>query len=320
MNAICFSLEGPLAAHDNVLELMRLFPGGDKIFETIARYDNLLTVEGRPDYEPGDIPVLIAPFLVYHGIREEDIAALARKTTLTDGATDLIFRLSARGWNIFCISHNYAQYALHVAQRLSIFSQHVTCTSFPLSTISQTLCKDDFAAVETLEQDILKKTSIDDAWIKRKLDRFYWKELPKSNLGTLQKQIIPVNGQHKVEALERFGSAQNLPLSDWVTVGSSITDSKLIQAIDQADGLAIAFNASEPALSRATMGLASTHLNDLWPVLEAWRQGKRTAVQRLVKGKEKSGGSNDRNYFHWLADIEDVAAPLEIHQRIRSAI
>ena len=320
MNVICFSLEGPLASRDNANELMKLFPGGEKVFETIARYDDLLTLEGRPDYKPGDIPALIAPFLVYHGIRDEDIAALARKTTLTNGATDLISRLSARGWNIFCISHNYAQYALHVAQRLSIFSQHVACTSFPLSTISQTLCKDDFAAVETIEQDILKTNSIDDDWIKKKLDRFYWKELPKSNLGILQEQVIPMNGQHKVEALERFGLAQNLPLSDWVMVGASITDSKLLQAIDQADGLAIAFNANEHALSCATMGLASTHLNDLWPVLEAWRQDKRTAVQKLVKGKEKSGGSNDRNYFHWLAGIEDVAAPLEIHEKIRSTV
>ncbi|GAF96811.1 unnamed protein product, partial [marine sediment metagenome] len=63
MNMICFDLEGPLATQDNAYELMKLFPGGGKVFEVISRYDDLLTLEGRADYEPGDTLVLIAPFL-----------------------------------------------------------------------------------------------------------------------------------------------------------------------------------------------------------------------------------------------------------------
>ena len=320
MNVICFDLEGPLATQDNAYELMKLSPGGGEVFEVISRYDDLLTLEGRPDYEPGDTLALIAPFLVYHQITEEDIVKLARKATLTSGATELIFRLSAQGWKIFCISTSYEQYALHITRKLNMFSQNVACTSFPLDKISQTLCKDELRLLEAMEKNILNTQSIDDDWIKKNLDHFYLKKLPKTNLGVLLEQVRPVGGQRKVEALERFAQAQDKPLSNWVVVGDSITDFKMLQAVDNAGGLAIAFNANEYALSYSTMGLASTHLDDLLPVLEAWGKGKRLAVERLVKGKEKAGGSGDRGHFQWLAGIEDVAAHLEIHRRIRRIV
>ncbi|HEX75903.1 MAG TPA: hypothetical protein G4O12_04880 [Dehalococcoidia bacterium] len=320
MNVICFDLEGPLSPQDNAYELMKLFPSGGKVFETISRYDDLLTLEARPDYEPGDTLALIAPFLVYHEIKEEAINALARKATLTNGAARLISQLSAQGWKIFCISTSYEQYALHITQRLSIFSQSIACTSFPLDEISQTLCKEDFRYLERMETDILNMYSIDDDWIKKNLDHFYWEELPKTNFGPLLKQVKPVGGQRKVEALKRFAQAQDEPLSNWVVVGDSITDFKMLQAVEQAGGLAIAFNANEYAIPYSTIGLASTHLDDLWPVLEGWRRGKRSAVEKLVKGKERTGGSGDRGYFHWLGGISDIAAPLEIHKRIRHIV
>ena len=320
MNVICFDLEGPLATQDNAYELMKLSPGGGEVFEVISRYDDLLTLEGRPDYEPGDTLALIAPFLVYHQITEEDITKLARKATLTSGATELIFRLSTQGWKIFCISTSYEQYALHITRKLNIFSQNVACTSFPLDKISQTLCKDELRLLEAMEKNLLNAPSIDDDWIKKNLDHFYLKKLPKTNLGVLLEQVRPVGGQRKVEALERFAQAQDKPLSNWVVVGDSITDFKMLQAVDNAGGLAIAFNANEYALPYSTMGLASTHLDDLLPVLEAWGKGKRPAVERLVKGKEKAGGSGDRGHFQWLVGIEDVATHLEIHKRIRKIV
>ena len=55
MNFICFDLEGPLSPQDNAYELMKLFPNGDKIFEVISSYGDLLTLEEKEDYELGEI-------------------------------------------------------------------------------------------------------------------------------------------------------------------------------------------------------------------------------------------------------------------------
>ena len=76
-NIICFDLEGPLSPQDNAYEVMGLFENGHEIFEVISRYDDLLTIENRENYEPGDTLALIAPFLVYHKITEADITKVS---------------------------------------------------------------------------------------------------------------------------------------------------------------------------------------------------------------------------------------------------
>jgi len=143
MNFICFDLEGPLTPQDNAYELMKLFPNGDRIFEVISRYDELLVLERREDYEPGDTLTLIVPFFLLHNISEDDIIALAVKAALTDGAANLVSGLQYNSWKIFCISTSYRQYAIHIAQKLNIYAHNVACTSFPLDTFSQALSKED---------------------------------------------------------------------------------------------------------------------------------------------------------------------------------
>src|SRR4030042_2213132 len=134
---------------------MKLFPDGGRIFEVISRYDDLLSIAARFDYEPGDTLALIAPFLVCHGIKEHDISALATKATLTPGAISLISRLSAQGWKTFCISTSYEQYAKRVANRLGIFAQNIASTSFPLDKFSRELSQEDSRFLDMLEKDIL---------------------------------------------------------------------------------------------------------------------------------------------------------------------
>jgi energy-converting hydrogenase A subunit R len=321
MNLICFDLEGPLAPQDNAYELMKLFPNGGKIFEVISRYDDLLTLESRPDYEPGDTLALITPFLAYHGIEEEQIAAMGQEAGLTPGATTLISKLKSRGWYIFCISTSYEQYAFPVTQRLGVSSENVACTSFPLSQIRQLLSQKEFALLEQTEHEIVNLNPLtDDTRIKEYLDYFYWQKLPKTRWGRIMGQVKPVGGRRKVEALEKFSTKMGKPLSHWTVVGDSITDFKMLQAVNKTGGLAISFNANEYALPYSTLGLASVSLYDLWLVLESWEKGSRQDVEKVVKENEKAGGSGDRGWLHWLDGTKDITPALEIHKRIRRLV
>lgn len=321
MNLICFDLEGPLAPQDNAYELMKLFPRGGKIFEVISRYDDLLTLESRPDYEPGDTLALITPFLAYHGIEEEQIAAMGQKAGLTPGATELISKLKSRGWYIFCISTSYEQYAFPITQRLGIPSENVACTSFPLAQIRQLLSQKEFALLEQTEHEIVNLNPFtDDTRIREYLDYFYWQKLPQTSWGRIIGQVKPVGGRRKVEALENFSTRMGKPLSHWTVVGDSITDFKMLQAVNKAGGLAIAFNANEYALPYSTLGLASVSLYDLLVVLEAWEKGGRQVAERVVKEREKAGGIKDREWFHWLVEAKDITQALEIHKRIRHLV
>ena len=321
MNLICFDLEGPLAPQDNAYELMKLFPHGGKIFEVISRYDDLLTLESRPNYEPGDTLALITPFLAYHGIKEKQIAAMGQKAGLTPGATELIAKLKSRGWYIFCISTSYEQYAFPITQRLGIPSENVACTSFPLAQIRQLFSQDEFALLEQTEHEIVNLNPFtDDTRIREYLDYFYWQKLPQTSAGRIIGQVKPVGGSRKVEALENFSTRMGKPLSRWTVVGDSITDFKMLQAVNKAGGLAIALNANEYALPYSTMSLASVSLYDLWVVLEAWEKGGRRVVERVVKEKEVAGGTKDREWLHWLDGTKDIAPALEIHKGIRRQV
>jgi len=320
-NFICFDLEGPLSPQDNAYELMNLFPNGGRIFEVISHYDDLLTLEEKEDYEPGDTLALIVPFLVLHDISEDNITTLAIEASLTGGAADLVYQLQAGGWKTFCISTSYQQYALHITQKLGIYSRNVACTTFPLDQFRRTLCKEDSDLLQQAEKDILAlHPPADDERIKQTLDRFYWEKLPTTEIGTAIKEVKPVGGRRKVAALNGFSEAHNQPLSQWAVVGDSITDFRMLQAVQDAGGLAIAFNANQYALPYSNMSLASTSIADLKEILQTWQKSQRKGVEKLVKQKEKNGGVGDREHFHWLSGRENIDDVIDIHKRMRRLV
>ncbi len=320
-NFICFDLEGPLSPQDNAYELMKLSPDGDRFFEVISRYDDLLTLEEREDYEPGDTLALIVPFLVLHNVSEQDIANLATKASLTGGASKLISWLQSGGWKVFCISTSYEQYAIHITQKLGIYAHNVACTRFPLDKFRVILCQEDSELLRQTEEDILTMHPVaDDDRIKQSLDHFFWHKLPATDLGSAIKEVKPVGGRRKVAALNEFAETYGQPLSKWVVIGDSITDFRMLQAVEAKGGLAIAFNANEYALPYSTMSLASTLISDLTEVLTAWQEGYRKKVEKIVTQKEEVGGAGDRGYFHWLSGRKDIDDVIEIHKRIRQLV
>ncbi len=321
MNFICFNLEGPLSPKDNAYELMKLFPNGDRIFEVISRYNDLLTLEEKEDYEPGGTLALIVPFLLLHNISENNITTLAPEASFTGGTAELVSWLEHNGWKVFCITSAYEQYAIHITQKLGIYAHNVACTPFPLNKLLRTLCKEDAALLQKTEEDILTMQPVaDDDRIKQSLDHFFWEKLPTTELGEVIKQVKPMGGRRKVTALNKFADKYDQPLSRWVVVGDSITDFRMLQTVEAAGGLAIAFNANEYALPYATMSLASTFVSDINEVLPAWQKGYRKEIEKVVREREKIGGTEDRGYFHWLSGRKDIDEVIQLHKRIRRLV
>ncbi len=308
-----------MSPQDNAYDLMKLFPNGDRVFEVISRYDDLLTMEGRQDYEPGDTLALIVPFLVLHGISEADITTLATRATLITGADELVHWLKSSGWQVFCITTTYEQYAHHITKKLGIARENVACTPFNLDKYRQLLCQEDTTLLNAMEQDILSIGS-DDNMIKKKLDDYFWKKLPRTILGKAIEGVKPVGGRRKVSALKGFCQRYNQPLSSWVVVGDSITDFRMLKEVDSAAGLAIAFNANQYALPYATMSLASTTVSDLTPVLKAWQEGGRDGVAKMVSAREKNGYKEERQCLHWLSKTRDLYEVIALHRRIRQLV
>ena len=313
MPFIGFDLEGPLSPNDNAYELMGLFPDGNRIFEVISRYDDLLALEGREGYEPGDTLSLILPFLLRHGIARSRIEALAEKAGLLAGAAETVSRLHAAGWGIGLITTTYQPYALALARRTGIPSERVAGTPFPPEAEAG-LPPGLEAQVALLEAELAPlRPEADDPIIKDRLDAFFWKLLPTTPLAPLMRRVKAVGGRRKVEALR---SLTPLQLSETVAVGDSITDCRMLETVNREGGLAVAFNANQYALLYATCGLASTHISDILPLLEAWRQGGRGAARQWVSAHE---GTHHRDRLHWL-DGGGWEEALPVHKELRNLV
>jgi energy-converting hydrogenase A subunit R len=287
-NVICFDLEGPLSPQDNAYEVMGLIPEGHKIFEVISKYDDLLTLEGRKCYEPGDTLSLIVPFLIFHDISEEDIKTVSRKAKIVDGAGYVISRLKeSLHFDVYIISTSYQQHAFNIGEHLNVEKENIYCTKFPLDEFKKNVHAKDFSLIENVENDILEKLypSLDDdeAKIKQRLDEFFWHDLPRTELGALMKEVRVIGGGRKVEAMNEILKLTRKKAKEIIVVGDSITDFKMLEKVKKANGISIVFNGNEYVLPYGNIGLATQNMRFLLIIAEAFLNGGRSLVMEIVK-------------------------------------
>jgi energy-converting hydrogenase A subunit R len=311
MNLIFFDMEGPLSIQDNAYEMMELFPGGGKIFDLVKRYDRQLSQDNRDDYDPGDGLVRIVPFLIHHGVTADDMASLAERAAITDGAEELIAGLD--GWEVFCVSTSYEQYAARIMQRVGIDLKRLACTRFPIERCYELISDVDRALVQDVEQEILNLGPDDEKKLRERLGRYYDVELPRTPFGSTVLEMRAMGGRKKAAALRNFARVRGQFPEQVVVVGDSITDCRMLEAVDREGGLAIAFNATEDAMYYATMGVASGSIGDIRFLLDAWVAGGRDAVVSAIA--ERRVGS-----FQGLADNRDLDEPLRMHLEYRRLV
>jgi energy-converting hydrogenase A subunit R len=316
-SVICFDLEGPLSPQDNAYEVMGLFENGLRVFETISRYDDLLALDEKEGYEAGDTLSLIAPFLVHHKITEKNITEVSKKAVLVDGAKGLIEDLQIKDWEVYIISTSYEQHALNIGNQLGVPKEKIYCTCFPLDKYNQEFQDTDQSLIAEAEKEILEMyPPINDMKVKMRLDRFFWGNLPKTPLGRVMEEMKVVGGQRKVDAVKIIAEKHNVDISDIIVVGDSITDLKMLDAVNKAGGLSVAFNGNKYAIPKATMGLATTNMLDLLNILAHWKDGGREATIAAfsdVKAKREP-------YIHVLVDRDNYDEVVDVHKKVRKIV
>ncbi|MFW6125920.1 MAG: hypothetical protein ACOC58_02325 [Chloroflexota bacterium] len=311
-------MEGPLSIHGNARELMKLLPDGAPLFDAIRRYDALLRHEGRDDYEPGDALAFIVPFLLHHGVTGNDISNQADNAVIVPGAAELIASLA--DWDVYCITTSYHHYARRIMGRVGIATENLASTAFPIHRHRSLVTRDVHEMVAAVQEDILAMPHGEEEALRRRLDRFYLREVPASTLAPALQEVNPVGGRRKLEALQKFLDPTGYSLSDAVAVGDSITDAAMLDAVNRAGGLAIAFNADEHSLPSATIALASTHLSDLGSVLSAWQDGGTDALEVVMVTWETVGGRGHRDNFYWVTGRTDHTSALAMHRTVGHAL
>jgi len=310
---VCFDLEGPLSPQDNAYELMGVLERGREIFEVISLYDDLLTLKRRPGYEPGGTLALIAPLLVLHALSEADIRRVSDDAPLMEGAVELIARLHAEGWAVHIISTSYSQHAYNLGAKLGVPIENVACTRFTLDAYCEEFRGASGGLRPAIEEEILRlaeaarepaMAAVLDKLLRvdltpdeeravaerllRPLDELFREKLAECGINRLLEEVEVVGGARKARAAERFAQQRGLGLGDIVAVGDSITDGRMLEAVGCAGGVGIAFNANRYALCSAAIGVASSSIANLWPILAAWDRAGWPGVREAIA--EQAGG------------------------------
>lgn len=310
---IFFDLEGPLSPQDNAYEVLSLAENGRKIFEIISRYDDILTLEGRSNYEPGDTLKLIVPFLIYHHISEEDIRKVSRKARVVKGAKGVISELMKEGWKVRIISTSYEQHAFNIGRKVGVAKEDIACTRLPLDIHASELKNADFRIIRELEERILDEK--DEQKIVRILDDFFFSRLQKTPLGRVFSEVTVIGGRRKVEAMQRFAESEGADFKEVVAVGDSITDYKMLKKVKESAGLAIVFNGNEFAVPHASVGVASTTLRLILPITSAFLKGGRVEAIKVVKNLESEKYSCLEN-----ANKKKLEQVINTHKRYRMLV
>jgi energy-converting hydrogenase A subunit R len=288
--------EGPLALNDNAFELCRDFikPQGDRFFQQVSRYDDYLaTVAQKPGYKAGDTLKLILPFLKASGLTNAQIEAYSQKTVNLMPGADAAFKfLHGRNFPIFEISTSYRQFAEAVGLRLGFDREHIFCTELDLDRYE--LSAADAKELQLLQWEIVGALEIElppeavspadlsapmlEAIVA--LDRIFWERLPAMEIGTLYREVNPIGGPEKAQAVTDSLVKTGLSLADTIYVGDSITDVAAFEAVRAGGGLTISFNGNRYAVNAAEVIVVSDSawsLALLTAIFQSW--GKEGVIE-----------------------------------------
>jgi predicted HAD superfamily phosphohydrolase len=244
--------EGPWVLTDFAYECAIAFFNSHEFFERLSQYDDyLVLVEKRKDYEAGDTLRLLAVFLVANDVSSEELRDLAEKVLKpTPDAETAIKKLKETP---VVISTSYEQF-LEVSAKYLGVEKHIYCTKFKPE--SYRLNSDEKEAILEAVEVIANLPEITIPPDKRAKDAinwlndFFWNRLQKTGAKRILDEVKAIGGKRKLEVVLEYGVEKP------IVIGDSISDKDML-AYAKENGIAIAFNGNEFALSNSTLAVIS---------------------------------------------------------------
>jgi len=284
-NVCCWDLEGPISVLDFAAELSKLLSNKAKLalhkydmgefYKMLSDYDDyLIEVPGVkeelniPNYQPGDTLRLVAP-LYMASFSDKELNRIAKRNLgLLPGCEDLMKTLH-KNWDIYIISTSYTHFAHNVAKTLKIPPDHVFCTELNIRSANESFhnIKNE---VDTLVKSIFQKFTDSnknlDAIIED-LNDFFWKK-EKSDYFKAMEKIQVRGGKRKEQAIETISNKTQIPISEIVALGDSITDINMLQRLKDENGIAVSFNGNRFTVSRANIAITTPNNLGTLPIFE----------------------------------------------------
>jgi len=294
--------EGPISKNDNAFELTTYFiPDGDKFFALVSKYDDILAdVVKKPGYKAGDTLRLILPFLKAYGSTNEKIREYsAEHVLLVPGAKETL-KFVKDTMPSFIVSTSYEQYITALCDLTGFPFENVYCTRLDLDKykidaketrrlkeISEEICAMPIIEIPKDAKSVHDFSERDQKTIRR-LDEFFWKEIPKMKSGRMLEEVNPVGGYEKANAVQDIVKRLDSGLHSVMYVGDSITDVQSFQLVRE-KGLTVSFNGNNYAVREAEIAVLSDNTIVTSVLAEVFNHYGKKGVLELVREWSYSG-------------------------------
>jgi len=296
MKQVNLDCEGPITKNDNALELCQHFiPQGEKFFSLISSYDDFLAdILKREGYKAGNTLKLILPFLKAYGANDKKIKDYsASHLLLVPGAKKMLSYLK-KTMPVFIISTSYQPYIEALCELLNFPQENTYFTSLKLDNYE--IPQKELEILKEMAQEIINLPEISLSQIKadtlpskmersiKKLDGIFEEKVPFMRCGRILKEVVPVGGKKKAEAVLDSLKKSGGRLCDVMYVGDSITDAEALKLVKDGGGLAVSFNGNLYALRAAQIACISPDASPLLLLAELfYKKGKGAVLDMIDK-------------------------------------
>ncbi|MFX0187923.1 MAG: HAD hydrolase family protein [Candidatus Hodarchaeota archaeon] len=285
-NVCCWDLEGPISVIDFAAEIGRLLNEKPELhlqnynmgefFIMISNYDDyLIDTPGVkdtlniPEYQPGDTLRIMAPLYVACFSDKELINIAKNNLGFLPGSKDLMVKLK-KNWDIYVISTSYTHFAHVVTGSLNIPQDHVYCTDLDIEQLKAGVSNIE-DSVNILVKKIFKKYLNNKKKLEvviEDLNNFFWKG-GETDYIKVMNHVRVRGGKRKELAIEDITKRTNVPISDMIALGDSITDINMLQRLNDEGGIAVSFNGNRFSAERANVAVTTPNNLGVLPVFES---------------------------------------------------
>lgn len=263
--------EGPISKNDNAFEITAHYiPSGDKLFTIISRYDDLLAdVLKRSGYKAGDTLRLVLPFLKAYAVSDQKMREFSAKNLiLVSSVKDTLQHVRSVA-PVFIVSTSYEHYMRVLCRALDFPFENTYCTRVSIDKYSMT--KKDKTELKQIAREIarmpifevppraksVESLSEEVRREVRRLDEVFWRQILEMESGKIYREVNPVGGSEKAEAIKDAVRQVNATLADVMYVGDSITDEEAFKLVKGKGGLTLSFNGNGYAIRNAEIAVMS---------------------------------------------------------------
>jgi len=288
--------EGPISRNDNAFETTSHFvPNGDKLFTVISRYDDVLAdVIKKPGYKAGYTLKLILPFLKAYDVTDQKMREFsAQNLILIPNVRDTLQHVRTIA-HAFIVSTSYEHYIKALCQALNFPYENTYCTKvnidkYPVTVGEKNSLKE--LATEIRQMPIIEIPSgpkslndFPEEYRKtiQRLAEIFWKEIANMESGKIFREVNPVGGEEKADAVKDAAERAGADLSSVMYVGDSITDVEAFKLVRENCGLTVSFNGNQYAVKNAEIAILSENSIVTVIIADAFcRFGKRETLSLM---------------------------------------